>query len=284
MLRFCSLSASSKGNCYLLQYEQYLLCIDLGISWKRIKQHLLAENICSSQIIGACISHEHNDHTKGILTFQKELNLPIHCNFLTAEALCEIYAQSIPCRIFTNEEPFTLGPFTITAFGLAHDASDPVGFKVQCGSSYVAFCTDLGFIHPGIVHYLKDLDALVIESNHDVALVRSSKRPELYKQRVLSRCGHISNKECGKLLREIYSPRLQHVALGHLSEDCNREELAVDECRRSLDEACEKYQSTNSEHRSSCKTPKIIALPSSSPSDWITIETSDVIEKVLEKA
>lgn len=210
----------------------------------------------------------------------------MHCNFLTAEALCDIYAKSLSCKIFTNEEPFSIGSFSITAFGVAHDASDPVAFRIDCDGFTIAFCTDLGFIHPGIVHYLRDLDALVIESNHDVAMVRSSKRPDLYKQRVLSRCGHISNKECARLLECIYTPRLQHVALGHLSEDCNEEALALAECREGLFRAKEKWETAES---TSCNLPHLFALPSSTPSDWTVLEKNaekNAVEKntIMEKA
>lgn len=264
LLRFCSLSASSKGNCYILQSEDQLLCIDLGISWKKIKDFLAKEQLLPSQIIGACISHEHNDHARGIPTFQKELSLPVHCNFYTAEALCEIYATALHCKIFTNEEKFILGPFSITPFGLAHDASDPVGFRVVCGSYQLAICTDLGFIHPGITHYLRDLDALVIESNHDIELVKTSQRPDLYKQRVLSRCGHISNKECARLLTQIYTSRLKNIVLAHLSEDCNDGKLALEESKHSILLAQQKLGFTTH-----CE---VSLAPPSTPSEWIVLE------------
>lgn len=261
-LRFASLGASSKGNCWIVDHQGALLLIDLGVSIKKIAQFLALHHYQFEQVVGVCISHEHSDHAKSVVSFQRETGLPLHCNFYTAEALCKSYHHQLSCAIFSNFEPFRLGPFEITPFSVPHDAMDPVGFRISCGQDLdLALCTDLGYVHKEVTRYLKGLRALVIESNHDLKLVEQSQRPDRYKERVISRVGHLSNRDCSCLLEEVYHPKLEQVLLSHLSEDCNDPQLALSEAQKTLKRVAAPHT-----------PPKLQLAPLVGESGWITLE------------
>lgn len=261
MLEFKSLSASSKGNAWLVKKRKRYLLIDLGISYKKLEEYFYYEGLDLEQIAGICVSHEHSDHSRGLVSLQKNLNLPIYCNFLTAESLCETYNTNFNCNIFTNEEEFEIEDFKITPFSIPHDASDPVAFKICAEEEKLAICTDLGYAHKGIYHQLQKLNALVIESNHDLQLLAQSKRPPRFKQRVLSRNGHISNETCAQIISQVQHSKLHTIVLSHLSEDCNRPELALNHATKSI-------------NKSVC-TPSIDFAPLTSPSRWFNCQCEE---------
>src|SRR5262249_13802520 len=112
-------------------------------------------------------------------------------------------------------------------FSVQHDAIDPVAFIVRAGGLKLGFCTDLGFVTSLVTNQLQGCDYLYVEANHEPSMVHASSRPKTYKQRVLSRQGHLSNEECAKLIEQIYHKDLKHVHLAHLSSECNAPEAAL---------------------------------------------------------
>jgi phosphoribosyl 1,2-cyclic phosphodiesterase len=116
-----------------------------------------------------------------------------------------------------------------------HDAADPVGFVVSTANSSLGILTDLGYATRQIIHAVRGVHALVIETNHDETLLQNdTKRPWSVKQRILSRHGHLSNQAAAKLVAEIATENLRHILLAHLSEDCNTPEIARDTIRQNL--------------------------------------------------
>ena len=117
---------------------------------------------------------------------------------------------------------------------MPHDAYDPVGFNITCGDVRVGLVTDIGVPTTLTRERLKNCHAVIIESNHDENLLKDSARPWALKQRILGRQGHLSNEQTAEVVRDIAHSELQHVFLAHLSEDCNRGDLAVDTARKAL--------------------------------------------------
>ncbi|EPP36858.1 metal dependent hydrolase of the beta-lactamase superfamily I, partial [Chlamydia psittaci 84-8471/1] len=115
----------------------------------------------------------------------------------------------------------------IQTFNVPHDAVDPVGFIFHYRDEKLGFCTDLGWGTSWIIHELYDCDYLLIEANHDPELVRQSSRPDIYKKRVLSKLGHLSNHECAELLQKVLTPKIKKIYLAHLSSESNTPELAL---------------------------------------------------------
>ena len=127
---------------------------------------------------------------------------------------------------FQAGEPFEIGDIAISSFTIPHDAADPVGFVFQAEGVRIGFATDLGYIPPNVKAQLKGLDLLLLESNHDLEMLRDGPYPWAVKQRVLSRVGHLSNEAAAEFLEKVYDGQAAYVILAHLSESNNLPDLA----------------------------------------------------------
>ena len=135
---------------------------------------------------------------------------------------------------FSAGEPFSIGDICVNPFTIPHDAADPVGFVFSSEGVRLGFATDLGYIPPNVKEQLRDLDLLLLESNHDLEMLRDGPYPWSVKQRVLSRVGHLSNDAASEFLSEDYDGQAAYVILGHLSENNNLPELARVAAERAL--------------------------------------------------
>ena len=135
---------------------------------------------------------------------------------------------------FQAGEPFEIGDIAISSFTIPHDAADPVGFVFQAEGVRIGFATDLGYIPPNVKAQLKGLDLLLLESNHDLEMLRDGPYPWAVKQRVLSRVGHLSNEATAEFLEKVYDGQAAYVILAHLSESNNLPDLARVTAERAL--------------------------------------------------
>jgi phosphoribosyl 1,2-cyclic phosphodiesterase len=135
---------------------------------------------------------------------------------------------------FQAGQPFSIGDVCISPFTIPHDAADPVGFVFSSEGVRLGFATDLGYIPPNVREQLRDLDLLLLESNHDLEMLRDGPYPWPVKQRVLSRVGHLSNDAASEFLAADYDGQAAYVILGHLSENNNLPELARVAAERAL--------------------------------------------------
>ncbi|QVE49414.1 MBL fold metallo-hydrolase [Chlamydia crocodili] len=233
---FFPLASGSKGNCTYLGTDSCKILIDLGISKQLVTHELLSMNIHPEDIQAIFISHEHSDHISGIKSFVKTYNTPIICNLETARSLCQLLDVHPTFKIFSTGTIFSFYDLKIQTFNVPHDAIDPVGFIFHYRDEKLGFCTDLGWVTSWIIHELYDCDYLLVEANHDPELVRQSARPDIYKKRVLSKLGHISNRECGELLQKILTPKIKKIYLAHLSSECNTPELALSKVSSAIED------------------------------------------------
>ncbi|HET6169113.1 MAG TPA: MBL fold metallo-hydrolase [Terracidiphilus sp.] len=137
-------------------------------------------------------------------------------------------------EFFESGRPFRIGDIAVSPFTIPHDASDPVGFVFEAEGARMALATDLGYISPNVKAQLKKLDLLMLESNHDLEMLRDGPYPWQVKQRVLSRVGHLSNDAAADFLASGYDGQATYVILGHLSESNNLPELARVAAERAL--------------------------------------------------
>jgi phosphoribosyl 1,2-cyclic phosphodiesterase len=135
---------------------------------------------------------------------------------------------------FAPGEPFEIGDISISPFTTPHDAADPCGFVFSVEGVRIGFATDLGYIPPNVKAQLKDLDLLLLESNHDLEMLRDGPYPWSVKQRVLSRVGHLSNEAAAGFLQDGYDGQAAYIILAHLSESNNLPELARVAAERAL--------------------------------------------------
>jgi phosphoribosyl 1,2-cyclic phosphodiesterase len=236
MLRLSILASGSSGNCIYVGSEQTGILVDAGLSCRQIAQRLEAIGVPVDGIQAVCVTHEHDDHKSALGILQRRLGVSLYANAGTIEAIeRDSKLRGLQWNVFTTSSPFTIGDLALDPFPVPHDSYDPVGFVVTNGTARVGIVTDMGMATTVVRARLRDCGALVIEANHDEALLRDSPRPWSLKQRIAGRQGHLSNQQAADLLAEIRGPALRHVFLAHLSTECNRPDLALKRIRTILD-------------------------------------------------
>ena len=226
MKAFCSLGSGSKGNASYIASQECQLLVDVGFTCRQIELRLAQHEITIEQLDGILITHEHQDHVRGLEILQKKQSIPIYCNQETAKAIQQHSSLKLPLRIFPMHESFSIKDIEVNPFSIQHDTLDPAAFTFHSEGITLGICTDLGCVTSLVRNSLKECHYLVIESNHDVDMLHASDRPLHYKQRVIGRQGHLSNEQCSQLLQEIAHPHLKKVFLAHLSDECNEPTIA----------------------------------------------------------
>jgi phosphoribosyl 1,2-cyclic phosphodiesterase len=206
---------------------QTRVLIDAGISASATVERLAEIGVDISTIQAILITHDHTDHIKGVATLSQKWNLPILANAETAKGIYAALGVRPRFKIFTTGEIFQFGDLVVHPFTIPHDTLDPVGYIVQIGPLKLGFCADIGHVTSLVRKQLERCDYLYLEANHEPSMVHACSRPQVYKQRVLSRQGHLSNQDCAALLSSIHHPGLKHVHLAHLSSECNAEEVVL---------------------------------------------------------
>lgn len=234
-LRLCVLASGSSGNCTVVASDTTRLLIDAGLSLRELTKRLGAIELRPEDLQAVCLSHEHNDHRAGLGVLHRRTRLPVYGNAGTIDALRGNEGlYGLPWNVFTTGSPFRVGDLTVEPFSVPHDSYDPVGFVVINGKTRVGVVTDMGMPTDLVRVHLRDCQCLVIESNHDERLLRDARRPWSLKQRIAGRQGHLSNTQAGELLVDVAGPHLRVAVLAHISEECNRPELAADTVRKAL--------------------------------------------------
>jgi phosphoribosyl 1,2-cyclic phosphodiesterase len=199
--------------------------VDAGISRKDIISRLAAIGECPEALDAVLVSHEHTDHVCGLLPLVKKFGIPVHVSSLTAPCLPwseHNWPDSGPrIRTFRAGERIHIGNLEIDTFTVPHDAVDPVGFCVKSEGAKIGFVTDLGYVPDSVKFHLRDSDCVVMESNHDLDMLKVGPYPWSVKQRVMGRNGHLSNAMVSDFILEGMDGRLHTLVLGHLSEHNN---------------------------------------------------------------
>lgn len=226
MVKICILASSSAGNSAFIATDRTRLLIDAGLSRREISKRLAAigEDICRLDAI--LVTHEHSDHTCGLVAVMKapERRIPVYLTEGTAPFI--EWGESNPSlEIFGAGRCFSVGDFDISSFTIPHDAMDPVGFTVCAQGVKVAIATDLGYITDSLRIHLQGTDLVILESNHDLEMLRVGPYPWSVKQRVMSRRGHLSNEVAAEFIEHDLDARVSTLVLGHISEHNNHPEL-----------------------------------------------------------
>ena len=229
------LGSGSAGNSALVATDHCKILIDGGLSARQLVLRLEQCGVMPEQLDGILLTHEHGDHVCGLEVLCRKFDVPIYCNSLTAEAVRSdsSFEQHRNWRIFETGAEFSICDITVQTFPVPHDAVDPLGFAFYAGSGSLGFITDLGYVTKMIVERLRQVQTLVIETNHDEKLLQNdTHRPWPVKQRIQSRHGHLSNTAAAGVIEELLPGKIERVVLGHLSRDCNTPELALRDSAR----------------------------------------------------
>lgn len=227
---FCSIASGSSGNCIFAGTDHTGILIDAGISGKKVAEGLKGIDRKPEELDAILITHEHSDHIKGLGVLARKYGIPIYSTPGTIRWMQEHHAlgkvdESLFHEIHADEK-FTVNDVEIHPFRVSHDAAEPVAYRLQHEDRAVAVATDLGYYDEYTVDHLKGLDAVLVESNHDINMLQVGTYPYYLKQRILGSRGHLSNENAGRLLGEILHDGLKAVMLGHLSKENNYEALA----------------------------------------------------------
>lgn len=231
-MKLCSIASGSSGNCIYIGSDNTHILIDAGISKKKIEAGLNHIGIKGEDLSAILVTHEHTDHIAGIGVMSRGYKVPIYGTKGTLQGIEEYkYLGKMPeglyHEVFVDKE-IPIGGLVIEPFHISHDAYEPSGFRISDGKKTVAIATDLGKYDAYTIEKLAKLDAIFLESNHDVHMLEVGNYPYPLKRRVLSDQGHLSNELSGQLLCAILHENLKNVILGHLSQENNFEMLAYE--------------------------------------------------------
>ena len=245
-MRMCSIASGSSGNCIYVGSDNSHLLIDTGISKKRIEEGLNKLEIKGDELDGILITHEHSDHIKGLGVFSRKYEIPIYATPGTIEGIrnCKSLGK-LPEGLLHEIEidhPFSLGTLNIDPFAISHDANEPSGYRFEQDGKKIAVATDLGKYDEYTVENLKDLNAVLLESNHDIHMLEVGPYPYPLKRRVMGDKGHLSNELSGQLLCDILHDNLKHIMLGHLSKENNYARLAYETVKLEVTLADNEYK------------------------------------------
>ena len=230
--------SSSSGNCSLIRCSEGALLIDCGFPLSHIAENLASEHLRWSDLTALLLTHTHGDHIQpAVVRRLWELNIPVAAppKVLQSMVKMNFHNHRVPANLLRPMSRYgdRIGPFDIRAFPVPHDSRGGCSaYRVRVGTGksrrQFAFATDLASVPDGLAEAFTDSDVIAVESNHDLAMLEGSERPESLKRRIRER-GHLSNSMCGRFVREILETSRrppQTIALLHLSRDCNRPELA----------------------------------------------------------
>jgi len=237
------LASGSLGNCTLVCSSGTRLLVDAGLSCRQLLRRLAACGETAQGINAILVTHEHGDHIAGLHVLAKRLKVPVYITGATNEAYRRDARDGAGNRIilerletFEAGRTFEIGDITVTPFTIPHDAVDPVGFTFCSEGIKVGICTDLGYMPSSVKYHLRGCHVLMIESNHDLEMLRGGPYPWSVKQRVMSRVGHLSNDALANFLTTDYDGSAEYLILAHLSEQNNHPEVARLTAERALGE------------------------------------------------
>ena len=234
-LRVVVLGSGSGGNAVVLESGDRRILLDAGFSCREIEQRMKLVGIDPKTIEALVLTHEHTDHCKGADRFARRHRLTVYA---TAGTLAESPLSEEAAReaiVLRSGEPCEVAGFEVEPFALPHDAREPIGLVVQDGlGRRVGLAADLGVRTRLAWGRMRDLDVLLLETNHDLDMLRNGPYPWSLKQRVAGRHGHLSNREAADGLPELVSSRLRSVVLYHLSRTNNLPALAAAEIGAAL--------------------------------------------------
>jgi len=244
------LASGSRGNCTVLSGNSGSVLVDAGISCRETLKRMRSAGEDPDKLKAIIISHEHNDHVAGLQVLARKLQIPVYIT----EATYQSWRRSArdpegkPAKLERREHfqpgrSFMIADITVMPFTIPHDAADPCGFTFKASGVKVAIVTDLGYMPANVKENLRACDGLMIESNHDLEMLRNGPYPWMVKQRVMSRVGHLSNTALAEFFEKDYDGQAAFLVLAHLSEQNNHPEVARDSANKALGGKLNLFQS-----------------------------------------
>jgi len=227
-LRFTVLASGSTGNATVVSSDAATVLVDVGLSGKKIEELLKQRGLSGEDLDAILITHEHSDHIKGLGALARKFGLPVYANEKTWAAMAKGVGELADGqrRIMPTDSEMELFDLRIESYAISHDAAEPVGYCFCADGAKLSLATDLGYVSDKVMERLRQSDVLVLESNHDVNMLRMGRYPWNIKRRILGDTGHLSNEAAGEALCRLLSGGTRRVYLAHLSQEHNLMDLA----------------------------------------------------------
>lgn len=237
-MRMMSIASGSSGNCIYIGTDNAHILVDDGISKKRVIEGLAQLDLSLDDIDAILVTHEHDDHIRGIGVIERQSITPVYgtsgtINYISGYKSLGKIPEEIYHSVISGEE-FSIKDLTIKPVSVSHDAIDPVAYVFSQGDKRCGILTDLGYFTDEILHNFSNLNAMLVEANHDINMLMTGPYPYFLKQRILGNSGHLSNESCGRMLGEMLCDTTEHVFLGHLSKENNFPDLAYETVRMEI--------------------------------------------------
>lgn len=258
MLRFCCLGSGSEGNALVVESREGLFAtrvlVDDGFNPKQLAARLARAGLALDDLDAVFVTHEHADHVGGVAALLARRRMPLFATRGTAAA-AGLDDAELDLRVLRAGEPVEIGALRIEPFEVPHDAGEPVQFAFGDGARRFGLLTDIGTPTAAVVAALGRLDALMLECNHDAAMLRAGDYPPFLKARIGGDQGHLSNAQAARLLAQVDRSRLQRVVAAHLSRRNNAPALAQAALAAVLD----------------CAASEVFVADQTSGLDWLTV-------------
>ncbi len=222
-MRFASLGSGSRGNATLVECRDTLVMVDCGFSCRETERRMARLGRNPSELAALLVTHEHGDHVRGVAPLARKYGFPVWLTRGTRHMLRDV--DMLQLHSFDAATRIDIGGLQIQPYTVPHDAREPCQFTVQSGNRRLGILTDTGHMTPHIVDALGACDALLLECNHDAAMLAGGPYSPSLKQRVGGPLGHLSNAQAADLLVRLDASRLQHLVAAHLSDNNNQPAL-----------------------------------------------------------
>ena len=237
MTYFCPLASGSEGNCAVYVSGRQRILIDAGRNTRYLSEGLRQLALSTADLTHILITHSHSDHVSALPVLMKHTRATLVCSSDTFSAIADKLPQGVPVHLFEPGEGFWLGDCPVKTFATSHDAAGSCGFVLGKGREKVAVCTDLGTMDGSIFEAIRGSRVVLLESNHDVEMVKNGPYPYPLKVRILSERGHLSNGFAAKVAVRLGQSGTKTLLLAHLSAENNEPRLALDTVKTTLAEA-----------------------------------------------
>ncbi len=210
--------------------------VDIGVSLKKLEEAAEFQGIDLSTVKGVFVTHEHSDHVRGIKAFLSRYDVPLFSSRETLSALCE--SGQIPCgtECYEIDKEDYVGNIMVKPFRTSHDTPVSLGYSFFLPDERkISVCTDLGFVSDEVMKGIEKSDLVLLESNHDINMLKTGNYPFYLKQRILSDHGHLSNDVCADTAQKLLLKGTTRFVLGHLSRENNTPDKAYAETFSKLD-------------------------------------------------
>ena len=236
-MRVAVLGSGSRGNAVAVETQDGTLLIDAGFGPRSLSRRAKDAGISIDSVVGIVLTHEHGDHAREAAALARRFDCPLYGSTGTLAAL-EHRLDGVRVTRLETCRPARISPFSVTVCLTSHDAAEPLAVAVEGPTgSKLGVAYDLGRATAAVRYLLRGSHCLIVEANHDDLLLRTGPYPAAVRQRIAGTGGHLSNRAAAELIASLCHDALEFVVLAHLSDTCNRPEIARTVVRDALEES-----------------------------------------------